>query len=133
MMQFSNASNLTQILPICEEPDALAARAPKQAWHIVMTHDHDEDMRICEALLNSKQYGFLGVIGSQSKAKRFRQRLLPKGFSPTLVDTMCCPIGIAGISSKLPSAIAISIAFQLIQRLETISKTSSMTQEFIHA
>jgi xanthine dehydrogenase accessory factor len=133
MMQLSNATNLTQILPICEEPDVLAAQAPKQAWHIVMTHDHDEDMRICEALLNSKQYGFLGVIGSQSKAKRFRQRLLHKGFSPMLVEAMCCPIGITGISSKLPSAIAISIAFQLIQRLETMPKISSMTQEFIHA
>ncbi len=109
------ANNVTAI---SDEPHVLAANAPAAAWHVVMTHSHDEDMQICEALLQAHVYGFLGLIGSNSKATRFRQRLLHKGFAPKHVDEMHCPIGMAGVNSKLPSAIAVSVAFQLLLLLE---------------
>lgn len=101
-----------------ETPEEAAASAPRKAWHLVMTHSHDEDFRICETLLRKDDFDFLGVIGSQTKEARFRHRLLQKGCAPTAVARMACPIGIDGIQSKLPAAIAISVAAQLLQMRE---------------
>ncbi len=98
-----------------EAPEHIAAAAPAQAWHLVMTHSHDEDFRICEALVAGGRFGFLGVIGSATKQARFRSRLLQRGHDPAAVARMQSPIGIAGITSKLPAAIAVSVAAQLLQ------------------
>lgn len=115
------------VMSISDEPHMLAATASRNAWHIVMTHSHDEDMLICEALLRANNHGFLGLIGSQSKSARFRQRLLNKGLMPERVNDIQCPVGMAGVHSKLPAAIAVSIAFQLLQQLDknTTSNISS--------
>ncbi len=99
-----------------DEPDALCAGAPERALHLVMTHCHDQDLRICEALLARGDFGFLGVIGSQTKAARFRHRLLARGHAPGMVARMSCPIGIDGIHDKRPAAIAVAVAGQLLQQ-----------------
>jgi len=54
----------------------------------------------------------VGLIGSASKAARFRARLRRDGIDPT---GLTCPIGVSGIVSKLPTAIAIAVAAQLLQ------------------
>ncbi len=101
-----------------EQPERLALAAPAEAWHLVMTHSHDEDFRICEALVGTGRFGFLGVIGSATKQARFRSRLLDRGHPPDAVARMVSPIGIAGIDAKLPAAIALSVAAQLMQLRE---------------
>ena len=99
-----------------DAPQSLAARAPGHAWHLVMTHSHDEDFAICDALLADGRFGFLGVIGSATKGARFRSRLLARGHAPQAVERLHCPIGLAGLASKLPSAIAVAVAADLLQR-----------------
>jgi xanthine dehydrogenase accessory factor len=61
---------------------------------------------------------WLGLIGSASKAARFRSRLLRNGVNAPTLTGLTCPIGIAGITSKLPAAIAIAVAAQLLQQLD---------------
>jgi hypothetical protein len=56
------------------------------------------------------------LIGSASKSARFRSRLRRDGISGERLSGLICPIGIDGIASKLPAAIAIAIAAQLLQR-----------------
>ncbi len=102
-----------------EQPERIAKAAPAGAWHLVMTHSHDEDFRICEALVAGGRFGFLGVIGSATKQARFRSRLLRKGCRPEEVARMTSPIGIAGIASKQPASIAIAVAAQLLQMRES--------------
>jgi len=88
-------------------------------WALVMTHSHDEDFAICEALLRHAAFGWAGVIGSAPKASRFRQRLLQRGFSPADVSRLVMPIGIGGIRSKEAAAIAVGVAAQLLQLRES--------------
>lgn len=99
-----------------DDPDRVCLTAPGDAWHLVMTHCHDQDLRICEALLSGPHFGFLGLIGSQTKAARFRHRLRDKGVPPDLIARLVCPIGIDGIHDKRPAAIAIAVAGQLLQQ-----------------
>jgi xanthine dehydrogenase accessory factor len=46
------------------------------------------------------------------------QRLARQGVAPERIARLVCPIGIAGIESKLPGAIAVAVAAQLQQVLE---------------
>ena len=103
-----------RIVACADDPDVLCATAPAGAWHLVMTHCHDLDLRICEALLADGHFGFLGLIGSQTKAARFRHRLRDKGVPPGLIARVVCPIGIDGVDDKRPAAIAIAVAAQLL-------------------
>jgi xanthine dehydrogenase accessory factor len=55
------------------------------------------------------------LIGSSSKAARFRARLARDGLEPKAIAALVCPIGIDGISSKWPAAIAVGVAAQLMR------------------
>lgn len=90
-------------------------------WALVLTHSHDEDFAICEALLEKGGFGWAGVIGSLPKTKRFRQRLAQRGFTREQVGRLTMPIGIGGIRSKEPAAIAVAVAAQLLQLRESLA------------
>jgi xanthine dehydrogenase accessory factor len=89
--------------------------APADARHLVMTHDHALDYALCHAILARGDFVWLGLIGSKSKGARFRSRLLRDGIAPEAIQRLTCPIGIAGVASKRPAAIAIGVAAQLLQ------------------
>lgn len=103
---------------LVDDPQEAAAMAPAGAWHLVMTHSHEHDLRVCEWLLKRDEFAFLGLIGSRSKDARFRHRLLQRGCAPGAVARLVCPVGVAGITAKLPAAIAVSIAAQLLRERE---------------
>ena len=92
-----------------------ARHAPRNAWFLVFTHDHDLDLEICRAILSHGSAGFVGLIGSRTKAARFRHRLSAQGLP---AERITCPIGIAGISGKEPASIALAVAAQLMQLRE---------------
>jgi xanthine dehydrogenase accessory factor len=92
-----------------------ALASPRDARHIVMTHDHGLDYALCRAILERNEFAWLGLIGSESKAARFRSRLKRDGLAPERIARLVCPIGLPDIGSKLPAAIAIGIAAQLLR------------------
>jgi xanthine dehydrogenase accessory factor len=98
---------------------------PRGAWALVMTHSHDEDLALCEALLADGRFGWAGVIGSAPKTARFRQRLRQRGFAEDAVARLTMPIGIGAIRSKEPAAIAIAVAAQLLQVREAAADAST--------
>jgi xanthine dehydrogenase accessory factor len=103
---------------VCSDaPEAEVAAAPPGAFYLVMTHSHDLDYAIVRAILG-REFAWAGLIGSATKAKRFMQRLARQGVAPERIARLVCPIGIAGIESKLPGAIAVAVAAQLQQVLE---------------
>ncbi len=104
-----------EIMASADDPQIACAMAPPGAWHVVMTHCHDQDLRTCESLLSGGRFGFLGLIGSRTKAARFRHRLRERGHPPGMIDRLVCPIGIDGIGDREPAAIAIAVAGQLLQ------------------
>jgi xanthine/CO dehydrogenase XdhC/CoxF family maturation factor len=85
--------------------------------YVVLTHDHALDYSLCLSILRRGAFAWLGLIGSESKAARFRSRLRKDGVAPALIERLVCPIGITGIESKVPAAIAIGVAAQLLQKL----------------
>ena len=95
--------------------EAEVATAPPGAFYLVLTHQHDLDLRISEAILRRGDFGFFGLIGSRTKKHRFIHRFEQRGIEAESIARMTCPIGVAGISGKEPEVIAASVAAQLLQ------------------
>ncbi|MNP06306.1 hypothetical protein D3C76_982820 [compost metagenome] len=79
-----------------------------------MTHNHPLDYALAEAVLKRGDAGYLGMIGSQTKARRFRMRLEQRGYPAEAIASLHCPIGLAEVPGKRPLEVAISIAGQVI-------------------
>jgi xanthine dehydrogenase accessory factor len=105
-----------------DDPVALARQAPATAYHLVMTHDHGLDFDLCHAILTRGEFAWHGLIGSASKAAKFRSRLVRAGVPAERVARLVSPIGIGGLTSKLPAAIAASVTVQLLQQLEHVAE-----------
>ena len=89
--------------------------APRGAFYLVLTHQHDLDLRITEAILRRGDFGFLGLIGSKTKRARFIHRFEQRGIAPEAIARMTCPIGVPGIAGKEPEVIAAAVVAQLLQ------------------
>ncbi|MGM8891658.1 XdhC family protein [Psychrobacter sp. 1Y1] len=99
-----------------------------QRFILVMTHDHSVDFELVRAALDTISdtssphdkssdisAPYIGCIASATKAKRFRDRLMQRGYSEQLVNQLVMPIGLQ-IGGKEPMAVAISIVAQLLQK-----------------
>lgn len=101
---------------LCIEPvHAEVALAPPGALYLVLTHSHDLDLALTQAILQRGDFGWFGLIGSTTKRARFEHRLRERGFDPALIDRMACPIGVPGIAGKEPEVIAVAVVAQLLQ------------------
>ncbi len=89
--------------------------APANASHLVLTHRHDLDLRIIDAVLRRGDFSFAGLIGSQTKRAKFLHRLIEQGIPPETLCRLTCPIGLPGLSGKEPAIIAIAVVAQLLQ------------------
>ncbi len=102
---------------VCVEPvEAEVALAPPGASFLVLTHSHDLDLRIAEAILRRGDFAFFGLIGSQTKRARFVHRFEQRGIAPDVIARMTCPIGVPGITGKEPAVIAVAVVAQLLQQ-----------------
>ena len=98
-----------------DTPEAEIAAAASGSYFLVMTHDHELDLRLSAEILKRDDFAYFGLIGSNTKRKRFEHRLLQRGYQAAQLSRMICPIGIDGIDSKLPAAIALAVSAQLLQ------------------
>ena len=89
---------------------------PANSYFIVMTHNHQLDQELTEAILKRGDFDYYGLIGSQTKRKKFEHRLKAKGFSAEQLERMTCPMGIAEVKGKLPAEIAVSVAGEVISK-----------------
>ncbi|QFS84204.1 XdhC and CoxI family protein [Roseivivax sp. THAF40] len=99
-------------LPASDLP-RLAAHAPAEAAHLILTYSHEIDLALCHALL-TRGFAFAGLIGSDTKWARFRKRLTALGHLDAEIGRICCPIGQKSLG-KHPQAIALGVAAQLLQ------------------
>lgn len=95
------------------DPTEAIAQLPDDTWNIIFTHDHTLDYALCKTLLADQRFAFMGMIGSQTKALRFRKRLADAGFAAQAIEKMHSPIGLPEVKGKLPMEVAVSIAAQL--------------------
>lgn len=100
--------------------EAEVRHAPTRAFYLVLTHQHDLDLRITEAVLRRGDFGFLGLIGSRTKKHKFIHRFVERGISAEAIDRLTCPIGIAGIAGKEPEVIAVAVVAQLLRQASVL-------------
>lgn len=98
------------ILPT-PEPERLAAHAPPDAPHIIVTRSHDLDLALCDALLR-RGAAQIGLIGSATKWARFQKRLGALGH--TDLGAIRCPVGDPALG-RHPHAIALGIAAEIVK------------------
>jgi len=109
-------------------PEAALSELPEGAHVLVMTHDHVEDLAIVEAALRRPDLGSIGLIGSRSKWARFRKQLREDaGLGEADLARVSTPIGIEGIRSKEPAAIAVSVAARVLQLVEEAARATSVS------
>lgn len=101
------------VTPVFEpEPADAVADLPPGSVCVVLTHSHDIDLEVCRALLRRGDMGTVGVIGSRSKAARFRSRLEERGIDGGKLE---CPIGRQ--AGKDPVSVAAGIAARICEAL----------------
>jgi xanthine dehydrogenase accessory factor len=105
-----------QVHKVCVDAvQAEVALAPPGSMYLVLTHQHDLDLRITEAITRRGDFGYLGLIGSATKRARFFKRLAERGIAPEVIERITCPIGVPGIVGKEPEVIAAAVVAQLLQ------------------
>jgi xanthine dehydrogenase accessory factor len=109
---YSNVNSIVNDDP-CEEVTLLAPKS----WVVILTHNHQLDYDLVKTALKHKHLDFIGMIGSQTKAKRFIKRLNHRGFLESDIKKLVTPIGDMSIPGKLPIEVAVSISSQLISLL----------------
>jgi len=101
---------------VTDSPESEVASAPPGTFFVIMTHSHTLDFALCEAVFSRHDFAYFGLIGSQTKRASFEHRLLDRGLARERLEELTCPIGIAGIVSKQPAAIALAVAAELFMR-----------------
>jgi len=96
------------------------ASMPANSYFLVMTHNHQLDFELCQAILRRDDFQYLGLIASQTKWRRFQQRLKHREFSAQSIARITSPIGLPSITGKKPMEVAISIAGQIINQYQTV-------------
>jgi xanthine dehydrogenase accessory factor len=121
LARLPKASNLTATHS--GQPSDQVPTLPDDAYLVVMTMGHATDRPILRRALKERHFPYIGVIGSEAKAKILRKELISDGISPRLASGFSCPIGLP-FGTNHPHEIAISIASQLISERDRISKKS---------
>ncbi|MBU3823484.1 MAG: xanthine dehydrogenase accessory protein XdhC [Candidatus Oceanisphaera merdipullorum] len=105
-------SGVTQV--VSDDPVGDIASQPPGSFYLVMTHNHQLDLELCAKILKRQDARYFGVIGSETKRKRFDYKLTERGFTETDLAKMICPIGLSEVLGKHPAEIAVSVAGELI-------------------
>lgn len=103
-------------LDCVDAPEAELDPLPSGSLVLILTHSHALDLELCLRAARRDDWGYLGLIGSERKWARFRQRLAARGLSEAEIGRIRCPIGVTK-GSKDPRAIALSVATELAEVL----------------
>lgn len=109
-------------------PETVLPELPAGTHILIMTHDHAEDLAVCDAALRTGGPGSIGLIGSSAKWARFRSRLSAEGHAETDLARITTPIGLSDIAGKEPAAIAVSVAAHLLISFEQAERAGPATR-----
>lgn len=121
--QLPDATNLTRIQ--ADDMTGEVKNIPEHAFVALMTMGHTTDKPILLEILKTRQFPYIGVIGSQAKAARLKKDITDAGLPDICKDAFYCPIGL-DFGNNHPQEIAISAAAQMLEVRDRIkaNKTS---------
>ena len=99
-------------------PELVLGQVPPGTHVLVMTHDHAEDIALCDVALRCSHLGSVGLIGSSAKWSRFRVKLAEEGHGPEALARITTPIGLPDVAGKDPATIAVSVAVDLVRTFD---------------
>ena len=112
----SNADDYHNVHKVVSEaPELEVANMPTNSYYIVMTHNHQMDFDITQAILKRADFNYLGLIASDTKWRRFQQRYKHRDIDQAQVARMNCPIGLSQVGGKLPMEVAVSVSAEIIK------------------
>ncbi|WP_339717174.1 xanthine dehydrogenase accessory protein XdhC [uncultured Sneathiella sp.] len=119
---------------VTESPISAIPGRPIGGYYLIMTHSHQLDLDICEALLKQRSDArYIGLIGSTTKKAKFYKRLATRGFSTANIDRITCPIGLPELEGKQPAEIALGVATDIMKRhRKSRYKGNSVQSEGLH-
>ncbi|MCX6954049.1 MAG: xanthine dehydrogenase accessory protein XdhC [Verrucomicrobia bacterium] len=93
---------------------------PPDAFVLCMTQGHRTDRPVLHRALSTRDFPFIGVIGSDAKAAVLRRELVTDGLAPALAEKFHCPVGL-DFGTNHPHEIALSIAAQLLTERDRLA------------
>ena len=99
-----------------EEVDSI----PADSLLLVMTHSHSIDQDVIARALRRGTFPYIGLIGSDRKWIRFKQRLEQRGATAEQLASVTCPIGLSK-GSKEPRKIALSVVAEIVEVAERLA------------
>lgn len=93
---------------------------PDRSFVVLMTMGHATDLPVLVEILRTRNFPFVGVIGSHSKAAVLRRDVGETGLPDEARLAFHCPVGL-DLGSNHPYEIAISIVAQMIQVRDRVS------------
>ncbi|MFK8048961.1 MAG: xanthine dehydrogenase accessory protein XdhC [Halioglobus sp.] len=99
---------------VSENPAQEVTEMPPGSDYLIMTHNHQLDYDILESVLNRQDARYVGLIGSETKWRRFKMRMEHRGHNPEFYQHVRCPVGLPEVTGKRPIEVAVSIAGELI-------------------
>ena len=85
----------------------------ENAWYVVVIRGHLGDSACARAILK-RPFAYFGMIGSKTKVRITREKLLAEGFTEDQVNSIHAPIGLP-IGGQMPAEIAVSIMAEIVQ------------------
>ncbi len=104
-----------------EDMVAEVAKLPEGAFIALMTMGHATDKPILLEILRTRQFPYLGVIGSRAKAVQLQKDIEAAGLPDDCKGAFFCPMGL-DLGNNDPQEIAISIVAQLLQERDRLKK-----------
>jgi xanthine dehydrogenase accessory factor len=95
------------------EPADLVPSVPDHAFLLCLTKGHAFDRPVLHRALAERKFPFVGVIGSEAKAKILQKELIAGGLPAKRAREFHCPVGLP-FGNNDPREIALSIAAQLL-------------------
>lgn len=85
----------------------------ENAYYVIVTRGHLGDSA-CARQIMRRPYTYLGMIGSRTKVRLTREKLLGEGFTEEQLNGIHAPIGLP-IGGNMPAEVAVSIAAEIVQ------------------
>jgi len=117
-----SSSSLIKTSELTENAYGVVEACHADSYFMVMTHSHELDMELVEAILARGDARYCGLIASKSKSVSFRNRLKKKGFTDNELSRLTAPLGVHIKTGNTPMEVAIAAVSDILHLRNSTAK-----------